>query len=238
MGRRNRTSNKTLDDEVNATKYPFYPLIPIKNIADKQKKLMNSLYMDIDDTKTIIPKKQLTPVETLPTLSVIPVEGEVNHYKVDLEPLKQKECELKQQIDKNDEIIRSQIASIATNDQILNNQNEQIQSNNAAIYNNNQYIYQQISAINHNTSLITHQAHNINVNNEEIARLNQHINESQDTLDQINYDIENSNGQLEYHNSILGAFNILMQNPQYFMHLLNTMSVYNMVPVEDITNVT
>lgn len=221
----------SLDNEVNASTYPFYPIIPIKSIGNKQRKVL-SPFIDIDDTKTIIPKKQLSPVEALP---ITPLENVEYNYSVDLEPLKQKEQELAKQIEKNDEIIRSQIEAMATNNQTLNNQAEQIHANNGIMNNNHHYIQQQISAINHNSSIIAQQTYHINANNAEVDRLSQQINESQSTLDRIQFDIENSSGQLEYHNSMLGAFNTLMQNPQYFMHLLSTMSAYSMVPVEDIT---
>lgn len=153
--------------------------------------------------------------------------------KEKLESLYKMEEAVNQRVQEKLERLNSMQETISTNEHIIQEQIKIIDTNKKTADINIGHINQQIVSYNHNTAVLTSQCNQMNDLNSKIHYLNQslvglhiQITEAQKELENLNVQIEESKTQLGYHSTMLNSFNIMMQNPQYFMQMLEMASGY------------
>lgn len=225
-----RSKNKTplinLDEEINIKDYPYYQYIPIKSIAEKQKKLI--------------------PVSVVP-VSVIPVIHHIDNsqtyaeavnanivseqqcdYAAEIASLEQRSLEINADIQKG-------LVTLYEQQQQINTNQRTIQEQTVSIDNNTDVINKQLVAFNHNTNAVAYQYNQINDMNIQIHNLNQaiiglnnEITNKQTELDTTQKQLDDIQNQIAYHGNMLNAFNTMMQNPQYFIQMMSSSHyIYN-----------
>jgi chaperonin cofactor prefoldin len=226
-------NTESYSTEINTDNYPFYRFIPVAHIEEKQCRIMDR-YRPVKQANVHIYSEPPLPVYTeplpqnLPILDLVPT-GKPNTYEVDFKNLEDKVLKMQNEIDSNSYTITQQEEHIDENYKTLAQQAHQLHSNTTTIQNNGAYIQQQIHCYTHNTSIINHQCSIVQQQNTEIAtkqeqieNLNTEIASVEDKLRSLQEQIESYQGQLNYHASMLTAFNTLIQNPQYFSQLMMT----------------
>jgi hypothetical protein len=195
-----------------------------------------SSYSDI-----IIPRQESinvydgAPFRPLPTFNLVPVENEKNTYQLDVKSTEDALSDLLNNIEANNHKLYEQQQYIAENEETIRNQSVRIEESKNIINNNTGYINQQIAAYNHNVQIIEQQISQYNVNNNEILKqgqiimgLNNQVQQLQSQITQLHLDLESYQQQIAYHGTMLGAFNTMIQNPEYFTQLMS-MSMNNNV---------
>jgi hypothetical protein len=237
-----------LDDEINVRDYPYYRFIPIESISFKQKQMLSRMVpqntMIVPYEQTIIPAT-VQPIIQTPQFVQIPtikVEQDTNYwnkvdytqYQEDTSKFQSELASLKDEVQRNYNIIDEQHQTINSNEQTLAEQSSQISSNNRKIEEYSSMIQQHITAYSHNTTVLHSQCAQSTANHNEILKQQQilyslqyQISQYQSNLQQIQYETEQCQQQLAYHSNMITAFNTLIQNPQYFAQLMSMAATYN-----------
>jgi hypothetical protein len=218
--------------KMNIIDYPYYRTIPIKEISDKQQEILN-MYKVIEDNRSIESIVDVRPkCETLSKVKLVKMEG-TQFYTVDMSNCEKIPSEnLKTPSETPENYLISLNETIKKNIKLLQDQHQQISSNQAliqqqlyTIQTNNNYIQEQHNVFNNNSLILNNQ---YNINNIEIAKqqetiaiLNNQINEYQTEITNLQTGLDPQQ-QLVYHNSMINAFNTVIQNPQYFAQLMAT----------------
>jgi hypothetical protein len=208
------SSKNSYDEEINAESYPFYRLIPVKNIALKQEALMNK-YKSTTVIHPVIPS-----VTQLPVLNVIPT-GQPNHYMIDFPPLinKQQPQQPQEHIEQvkeetnYKEQIEEQLEKIKQNEETIQSQLQQINNLQSQIQQLTETQNQHLHCYGYNSAVIQQQAPQIQQNCQTIYEQNVKIEEQRNELMGLQ-------SQINYHQQMLGAFNTMIQNPHYFTQLM------------------
>lgn len=242
--RRNKTPilNKpvSLDDEINVKDFPYYPYIPIKTISDKQRKPMQR-YKIIQRVEEPNIKTETTTLILPPTQKYVESEDKINildtvpqyKYETEMQEMEKRLSDINEEIQQNLQKLYQHQQTINANEHYIQEQTLIIDKNRKVIDTNNEYINQQILSYNHNANILTTQYNQVNGFNGEVNRLSQilgelqgQITDAQSELQDLNTQIDDAKNQMGYHGIMLSAFNIMMQNPQYFMQMLATASGY------------
>lgn len=180
------------------------------------------------------------PLRPLPTFNLVPVENEKNTYQIDVKSTEDILSELLNEIEANRKKIEEQEQYIAANEETLRNQSMRIEETSNIINNNTGYINQQMAAYNHNVQILHQQVGQYNLNNNEILKqgqivtsLNNQVQQLQSQITQLHLDLESYQQQIAYHGTMLGAFNTMVQNPEYFTQLMNMAMNSNVNPYEN-----
>lgn len=208
---KNISQSSKSNEEINVDSYPFYRLIPIKNIALKQEELRN--------------KYNSTPKIQLPALNVIPSEQQ-NHYTIEYPPLNRLEHleQVQQQVEEEtryNKQLEDQIETIKQNDELIQSQTYQLNSIQYQIQQLTETQNQHLHCYSHNNTIIQQQSPQIQQNCQTIYEQNVKIEEQRNELTGLK-------SQVEYHQQMLGAFNVLLQNPEYFTQLMMATSIVSM----------
>ena len=248
--RRPQTSKISYDSEINVQDYPFYRMIPIENISQKQRQILNRSKIVEYVKAPLLP----TPEESYYEERAMPAAddtyqqacqcNECNSLAV-VENLKDTQEETRSLEDKLEQLhrdIAEQESKIKKNDEILVEQVRQIESQRGVIEHNTACINSTINSYSQNIAAINYQSHQIQVNNAELSRqqqmdyeLKSQIAMTQQQLSDIQEQLTSAQHELAYHQSMLGAFNTLIQNPQYFLQLMSAAT--NWTPAESIDGV-
>jgi hypothetical protein len=163
--------------------------------------------------------------------SIIPEPG--FNYSIQIENMEQRLSEINDDIQKGLVALYEQHQQSKVNEQVLQDQTVAIETNKEIIDNNSNVINQQISAYNHNTNIIAQQCNQINGMNVQIQNLTNLLTvlqndtaTKQTTLYEVQKQLEDAQNQLGLHGTMLNAFNMMLQNPQYFMQMMSITSQY------------
>jgi hypothetical protein len=226
-----------LDEDINTNDYPYYSRIPIKDIREKQERMIR-VYRPV--LSPVLTQEQFPPLTNavqiyngppiqspIPVFNLVPVQGEENTYRVDIKSLEEKANDLQRMIDENNQKLTEQDNAIITNNVTLEKQAETITSQNVAIQHNATNIQQQLTAYNHNAAILQQQNNTYYYNNTYIANQNatledlkKQVDDYQQQLQQLQEQLESVQNELAYHGNMLGAFNTMIQNPEYFTQLM------------------
>jgi chromosome segregation ATPase len=216
-------NNYSLDEEINLKDYPYYRYIPIKSIAEKQKKLIRVEVTPIAPV-SIVQKNQTYAEAVMETIAVTPEEQ--YNYSAEIESLEQRALEVNDDIQKGLATLYEQQQECSANQATI--QNQQV-----AIDNNTDIINKQITAYNHNVNVLSQQTDQVNIMNGQIHSLNQiitglhtDITNKHNELGAAQKHLEDIQNQIAYHGNMLNAFNTIMQNPQYFIQMMSVASEY------------
>jgi DNA repair exonuclease SbcCD ATPase subunit len=244
------------DDEVNIGYHPFYRHIPIEKISEKQKQMISRhkiVQVINQEPHYSIPEPEPLPERHNNVSPSSPIESfssfeEEDDYQSKIKALEEMLEDLKKKVDKNAEFLEGQTQAINVNAKTLEDQAARIVSTNDAIQHNSNFIQQQLQAFAHNNNVLYEQTHyinsynyNIHIQKEKLDQMNIEIeqkqtqlNELQTQLDCTQEQIDSTQQQLDsyqqqitYHGTMLGAFNTLVQNPQYFSQLMSFASGIN-----------
>jgi predicted nucleic acid-binding Zn-ribbon protein len=240
--------SSNLEDEINVRDYPYYRFIPIESISFKQKQMLSRM---VPQNTMIVPYEQVIipaavqPIIQTPQFVDMPtnkVEQETNYwdkvdytqYQEDISKLQSELASLRDEVQRNYNIIDEQQETIHSGEMRIQEQNEQLNSSSKKIEDNNSLIHQQIAAYNHNITVLQGQCAQSATNHNEILKQQQtlynlqyQISQYQSHLQQIQYETEQCQQQLAYHGSMITAFNTLIQNPQYFAQLMSMAATCN-----------
>lgn len=221
-------NNYNLDEEINVKDYPYYRYIPIKSISEKQKKLMRVVPII---PISVVQKNQtyaevVTPPPPVQPSPVQPPPAQQYNYAAEIQSLEQRASEI------NDDIQKGLVTLYEQQQQSSANQ-ATIQNQQLAIDNNTELINNQVAAYNHNVNVVSQQTNQINIMNGQIHSLNQiivglhsDITNKQNELGEAQKQLEDIQNQIAYHGNMLYAFNMMMQNPQYFIQMMSVASQY------------
>lgn len=248
--RRKQTSKMSYDSEINVQDYPFYRTIPIEAIRQKQRPLFNETVEYVKAPLLPTPEESYYEERAMPPIesryqepcqcneckSVVVVEN-LNDTQEEIRGLEDKLQQLHRDIAEQESMIKR-------NEQIIEQQAKKIETQYGVIEHNTAQINASINSYSHNMSAINYQTHQIQVNNTELSRqqymdqtlkaqiadTQQQVYDAQAQLTSIQQELESCQQQLAYHQTMLGAFNTLIQNPQYFIQLMSAAT--NWTPAE------
>jgi hypothetical protein len=253
MSRRN-PSKMSYDHEINVQDYPFYRTIPIESISQAQLQILNRRKIveyvkapeqDYYEERAMPPPPEDTYCQACNSheyYSEAPVE---RNDKSEATKLEERLNQLHRDIVDSATKLGEQEEEIKRNEYILDEQAKKIESQRGVIDHNITQINTTINTFSHNASAINYQHHQIHVNNSELSRqqymdqtlktqiaeTQQQVDDAQAQLSSIQQELETCQQQLAYHHSMLGAFNTLIQNPQYFLQLMSAAT--NWTPPEN-----
>jgi len=239
--RPNPRTTESYSAEINMDNYSYYRFIPVANIEEKQRKIIDRYrtVQEVNEPHTYLATMhQYEESKNLPILDLIPTE-KPNTYEVDLRNLEDKLQKTQDELYSNSYMITQQEEHIEENKKTLEQQAHQMQSNNAIIQNNGTYIQQQIHCYTHNTNIISQQCTMVHQQNtdivskqEQISSLQEQVTGIEEQLSNLQQQVESYQSQLNYHASMVNAFNALLQNPHYFSQLIMMTMSQQMPPPE------
>lgn len=225
--------------------HAYYPVSPNAHIRERQHQLRSS-------HKRPPPP---TPIEQpLPIINLVPTD-QANVYKLDIpydNPVKYKQeqdelimCQEQilthnhNKIKETNEYIEELKKTVDDNEEQIKKQDDYIQYQIGAIHNYDAHIQQQIYNFNINLTALTQQAQQIENQRLQIAQQQETIQQQQEEIDAQKEELEQLKSQVAYHNQMLGAFNTMVQNPEYFTQLMGSIMCASMVqPSIDVTTTT
>ena len=224
--------------------HAYYPVSPNAHIRERQHHLRSSYKRH----------RPPTPIEEpLPIINLIPTE-QANVYKLDMPynnptKYKQEQDELimcqeqilthnNNKIKETNQNIEELQKTIDENEEQIKKQDDYIQYQIGAIHNYDQYIQQQIYNYNINLTYIAQQAQQVENQRHQMEQQQEAIRTQQGEIDAQKEELEQLKSQVAYHNQMLGAFNTMVQNPEYFTQLMGSIMCASMVPPPVETTIT
>jgi len=231
--RGNKAPSSYLNDGIHVSNYPYYRRIPIEHIAQKQEQYLSKSHTTIVPdygvtTELPLSTNQYIDIET--TVQEIPKSNNVEFTNTDT---------IYEEIAKCTERLALQQRQIISNQIMIEDQLKQInekktisEQQGVAIHHNSNLINQQIQVYNHNVA-------SIHSKEQQLYNLNYHIQEASSKLEELQQQITTHEEQIAYHTQMLGAFNTMVQNPDYFTQLMAfTMNAFPPpTPVDDVDTV-
>jgi hypothetical protein len=220
----------------------YYRFSPNDSIKEKQVTLRNSHKKPV---RPLPPVPIEVPLEhsPLPIINLVPTE-QPNVYRVDLERTERYKAEQDELIACQEQILTHNHNKIWEQNAFLDKQKETIKQNEEQIAKQDEYIEYQIGAIHNYDTHIQQQIYNYNINltyisqqaqqlehqKQQIEQQQETIRTQQEEIDSQKEELEQLRSQLAYHNQMLGAFNTMVQNPEYFTQLMGSIMCASMVP--------